>query len=165
MTEPNREIVRELLVKERKSIQVFYHILKNNLWKTKNTQAFFAIDKGLLNFYKVNDDFLISILAYSFPVVNIPITYEKKRKAYKEEKAILNKMKKRMRLSEMEAVEVLAIIKELAKRSPPSFSTQLKNELRLEKKEIEFLGLPASISKTTSSPIHQVKQSGLDKWS
>ena len=151
MNEPDREKVRWILEQHKDKIHVFYHILKNSVWKSSNPQALRAIERGMQLFYKVNNDFLISILAYSFPVGKISLSYDKKQNLYKEEISILDKMRSKLRLSELEAVETYECVKEIIKHPPANFASQFIRDLGLEKKEIEFLGLPVQIKEKISS--------------
>ena len=158
LKEPDRDKVRKQIMEYKDKVHVYYHILKNNVWKSNNPRVFDAIERGLQMFYKVNNDYLISLLAYRFPVSGLSLSYDKKRKIYKEEENILKKMRSKLRLSKVEAVETYGCVREIIKHPPPNFALRLIKDLNLEKKEIEFLGLqlPVATKKVSS---HKAKSS------
>jgi len=158
LKEPDREKVREQLMEHKDKVHVYYHILKNNVWKSNNPRVFDAIERGLQMFYKVNNDYLISMLAYRFPVSGLSLSYDKKRKIYKEEEDILKKMRSKLRLSEVEAVETYGCVREIIKHPPPDFALRLVKDLGLVKREVEFLGLQLPMTtKKVSSHIRSSK--------
>jgi DNA-binding transcriptional ArsR family regulator len=128
MTEPDREKVRKILSDPEVEVEKILHILKDNVWKTENPQVWEAVEKALQMMYKVNKNYLVSILAYLFPPSPLVLTYEKgDKKVYKELSSKLEEMMRKYHLSRFEALETyraLGVVqkKEVAQREPENVS-------------------------------------------
>jgi hypothetical protein len=162
MSEPDRDKVREILAKESRQVELLLHILKNNVWKSQNSEVWNAVESCMNLLYKVSSDYQVSMLAYLFPPVRIPLTYDRKQKVNKEETNILLKLKRRLRLNQKEAVETFRTIKEIVGKDN-RWGLVLSKDLGLSEEESDFLG----IGKAMQSPPPELfvpQTSGLEKW-
>lgn len=161
MMEPDREAVREYLEKEGIEVEAILHILKNNIWKVQNQQAYEAVETCFSLLYKVPSFYLTSMLSYLYPVCRIPLTFEAKRKLYKEQSSIMSKLRRRFRLNFKESVETYQTVQEILAKKP-SFGFVLAKDLELDEKERAFLGIKEQQVQSTPPP--NFSSSGLEKW-
>jgi len=163
MLNPNREQVREILAKNEKDVDGLLHILKNNIWKVQNEQAWHAIESCMSLMYKVSPEFQVSMLAYLFPVCKVPMSYEK-AKLNKEHSHILLNIRERLKMNQKEALEQFSVIKELANKNI-KLGYELGVELGLNDEERIFMGMSVPVTKQSVSPqILVAEDKGLEKW-
>jgi hypothetical protein len=159
--------VREILEKEEKEIEAIIHILKNNIWKVENPQAWKSVEVCLEVMHKVSPDFLVSLLAYSFPVCKVPLSYEKKEKLYKNDlRDILLKIERDCRLNQKESIEVLDVIKEVGSLNP-ALGWEIGLSVGLNNEELSFLGLAEQKPASPLNPFFsdkKVSSKTLEKW-
>jgi hypothetical protein len=160
MVEPDRELVREILEKNIKDFDIIVNIMKNNIWKVKNEQAWFALDSIFSLLYKISPDFQISLLSYLFPVCKIPLSYDKKQKIFILE-SIINKIKSAYKMNQKEALEQYNIIKSLNKSR---YASSLAYELKLDDKEKEFMGIKEKVEILKTLTKSEPKHVDLGKW-
>lgn len=139
MTEDDRDKVREFL--KEKDVEALIHILKNNIWRTENPKVWYAVENCLNLMYKVNKEYLVSILSYLFPKTKIILSSEEnKEKLYKTLYTIIVKIKAQYKVSTFEALETINMIKEVLKNKP-EMGSDIARELKLGDNEIVFFGV------------------------
>jgi len=161
MINPNREKVREILEKEEKNIDSILHILKNNVWKTENKQAWFTVETCLNLMYKISSSFMISILAYNYPVCKIPISFEKKEKLNKEKIDIINKIKRVLIMNQKESLDLYYDILAISKSPNKQMAFDIAESLGFNDDERLFLGIEKL---ERLKPLEKKPNLCLDKW-
>ncbi len=160
MQEPNREKVREYLSKNNIKVETLLGILQDNAWKVSDPRVLSALENCQNLLYKVDSEFLYSILAYSFPAIRVPIIFVPKRNLYKEEEAIIEKLRRRLKLSGAELLDTYQAIRKIAPKN-----SLIVDQLGLSDKEQKFLGVVKPSEKIPVKPSPQVeKLQSLSRW-
>ena len=163
MSEPDRNKVRDLLLNPNVNIPNLLKILDENAWKVSNSDVQKSLDACNQLLYKVDNEYLASILAYSFPVVKIPISIGfHKRKLYKEEKAILFRLRRRFRLNQKESLDLYNCVLQILPLNP-NLGFSLAEELGLTEDERKFLKID-NPPQTSPPQIFASKTESLNNW-
>jgi len=163
MSEPDRNKVRQQLLNPDVNLPSLLRILEENAWKTDNPGVLTALEACNKLLYKVDDEYLASILAYLFPPVKVPISIGfSHRKLYKEENAILISMRRKYRLNQKESLELYDCLRRILPLNP-NLGTSFAEELNLSDEERRFLKIEKS-TPTLPPPSSPPESSNLEKW-
>jgi len=166
MSEPNRNLVRKILAQDDVNVELMLYILKDNTWKAKEVGIFHAVESCFRYLHKVSKEYIVSMLAFLYPVARLPLSFSKdKRKLYKDEKDILEKLRKRYRLPKFEALETFRAIKNIIPRQP-ELGSKLSQELKLNEKERKVLGIKkvGGLGEPVTAQKPVPSSSNLQKW-
>lgn len=165
MSEPNRELVRQTLSDPQVNVEQILYILKNNVWKAQNPEIFHAVESCFKCLHKVNKEYIVSMLAYLFPIARLPLSFSRKdRKGYKDEEAILEKLRRKYRLPKFGALETFRILKQILPRQP-DLASRVAQELKLSEKERKVLGIKHRLALGKQiKPKPVPSSSSLKKW-
>jgi hypothetical protein len=163
MTEPDRLKVRNILLNPNVNIASILKVLEENAWKTDNPGVLTALEACNKLLYKVDDEYLVSILAYLFPPVKVPISIGfSHRKLYKEQNSILESMRRKYRLNQKESLELYDCLRRILPLNP-NLGNNFAEELNLSDEERRFLKIEKS-TPTLPPPSSPPESSNLEKW-
>jgi len=163
MSEPDRSKVRDILLNPNVNIASLLRILEENAWKTDNPGVLTALEACNKLLYKVDDEYLVSILAYLFPPVKVPISIGfSHRKLYKEQNSILESMRRKYRLNQKESLELYDCLRRILPLNP-NLGNSFAEELNLSDEERRFLKIEKS-TPTLPPPSSPPESSNLERW-
>jgi hypothetical protein len=163
MSEPDRNKVRQQLLNPDVNLPSLLRILEENAWKTDNPDVLTALEACNKLLYKVDDEYLASILAYLFPPVKVPISIGfSHRKLYKEQNSILESMRRKYRLNQKESLDLYDYLRQILPLNP-NLGNSFAEELNLSDEERRFLKIEKS-TPTLPPPSSPPESSNLEKW-